>query len=100
MSLSASRVLQVTQISILFLGAHCHNENYQPPRRVANEASDSLKAERNAPMQSKDGLACISLSDVISHYGIQLASTEYGPLWTCHMKVYTVETDERSLIRG
>ena len=51
-------------------------------------------------MQSKDGLACISLSDVISHYGIQLASTEYGPLWTCHMKVYTVETDERSLIRG
>ena len=38
------------------------------------------------------------LSDMISHYDIQLASTEYGPLWICYyVKVYTVETDERSL---
>ena len=40
------------------------------------------------------------LSDVISHYGIQLASTGYEPLWICYyVKVYTVETDERSLTR-
>jgi len=39
------------------------------------------------------------LSDVISHYGIQLTSTGYGHLWIRYVKVYTVETDERSLTR-
>jgi len=38
------------------------------------------------------------LSDMISHCSIQLDSTGYGHLWICYyVKVYTVETDERSL---